>query len=111
MKTIIHVNQHRIKSNRADGGQRPVLTVKNSQQNLYSNTAIIRDLNGEDVGRFVYRPLDPLSCGAVVWFETNSDYVVLENPQTYVESANNIVPFQRETKNESINSISTVATI
>lgn len=72
MKTIIHVNQHKIKANRKDGGDRPVLTCKTYKDNRYGHTARILDKNtGREVGRFVYRPNQPLSCGAHVWFETN----------------------------------------
>ena len=71
MKTIIHVNQHKIKANRKDDGDRPVLTCKTYKDNRYGHTAIIRCPNtGKELGRFVYRPQNPLSCGAHVWFET-----------------------------------------
>jgi len=70
MKTIIHVNQHVIKSNRKYGLTDPVLTCKTYKENTYTNTAIIIDDEGREVGRFVYRPDKPLSCGAHVWFET-----------------------------------------
>jgi len=69
MKTIVHVNQHHIKAN-AKGDDLPVLTVKDYKQNRRGNTAIIRDRDGSEIGRFVYSPDKPLSCGAKVWFET-----------------------------------------
>jgi hypothetical protein len=53
MKTIIHVNQHVIKSNRKNGVTEPVLTVKTYKSNIYS-------------------PDKPLSCGAHVWIETEA---------------------------------------
>lgn len=71
MKTIIHVNQHVIKSNRKSGLTEPVLTVKTYKTNTYAHTAIIRDTNGIEVARVVYSPNKPLSCGAHVWIETN----------------------------------------
>jgi len=74
MKTIIHVNQHVIKANRKNGTQEPVLTCKTYKTNEYTNTAVIMK-DGEEVGRFVYRPDKPLSCGAHVWFETNNEVV------------------------------------
>ena len=41
---------------------------------MYTNTAlVIKD--GEEIGRFVYRPDKPLSCGAHVWFETNCEVI------------------------------------
>ena len=70
MKTIIHVNQHIIKSNRKKGEVEPVLTCKTYKTNTYAHEAIIRDENGNEVARVVYRPDKPLSCGAHVWIET-----------------------------------------
>lgn len=69
-KTIIHVNQHRIRSNRKDGVNEPVLTVKTHDSNTYAHEAIIRDEAGNEVARVVYSPDKPLSCGAHVWIET-----------------------------------------
>jgi len=73
MKHIIHVNQHKIKANRKNKTNEPVLTCKTYKDNRYGHTAIILDSEGIEVGRFVYRPDKPLSCGAHVWFETEND--------------------------------------
>tara|TARA_R110000850_G_scaffold91234_1_gene193787 strand:+ start:598 stop:837 length:240 start_codon:yes stop_codon:yes gene_type:complete len=73
MKTIIHVNQHVIKSNRKKGELEPVLTCKTYKTNTYAHEAIIRDADGNEVARVVYRPDKPLSCGAHVWIETRLD--------------------------------------
>lgn len=73
MKTIIHVNQHKIKSNRRHGENEAVLTVKTYKSNTYAHEAIIRDANGEEVARVVYRPNKPLPCGAHVWIETHNE--------------------------------------
>ena len=72
MKTIIHVNQHNIKHNRKTGERIPVLTTKTYKDNRYGQTCEVLDKEGNLVGRFVYRPDKPLSCGAHVWFETNN---------------------------------------
>lgn len=83
MKTIIHVNQHKIKANRKLDPikQRkliePVLTCKTYKDNRYGMEAIIKDKNGNEVGRFIYRPHKPLSCGAHVWFETENEVEVI----------------------------------
>jgi len=77
MKTIIHVNQHIIKANRKNNTEEPVLTCKTYKENNYTNTAVVLGSNGEEIGRFVYRPNKPLSCGAHVWFETDNKVVVL----------------------------------
>ena len=73
MKTIIHVNQHKIKSNRKQGVVEPVLTCKTYKSNTYAHEAVIRDGQGREVARVVYRPDKPLSCGAHVWIETQLD--------------------------------------
>jgi hypothetical protein len=70
MKTIIHVNQHKIKHNRKHGTEEAVLTVKTYKDNRYTNSAVIVDDNGIELAKVVYRPHTPLSCGAHCWIET-----------------------------------------
>jgi len=67
LKTIVHVNQHVIKSNRKNDKTDPVLTVKTSKSNTYAHTVKI-----DGPTQIVYRPDNPLSCGAHVWIETFS---------------------------------------
>lgn len=80
MKTLIHVNQHKIKANKkvALEDTEPVLTVKTYKDNRYAKEAIIRDAEGNEVARVVYRPHKPLSCGAHCWIETQLDVEVTE---------------------------------
>lgn len=68
MKTIVHVNQHVIKSNLKTGANDPVLTVKNYKENRYAHTVRI-----DGPSQIVYSPDKPLSCGARVWIETQSN--------------------------------------
>jgi hypothetical protein len=68
MKTIVHVNQHVIKSNRKDGKSDPVLTVKTYKSNDYAHEVEILGPSS-----IVYSPDAPLSCGAHVWIETQSE--------------------------------------
>ena len=70
MITRIHVNKHRIASNRKHGKNDPVVTVKTYKDNRYGHQATIRDESGRVVARVVYSPDKPLSCGAVLWVET-----------------------------------------
>ena len=77
-KTYIHVNQHLIKANAgvdADQRQAP-LTVKDYTQNRKAFEAIIHDRDGREVARVVYRPDNPLDCGAKVWIETTNTVTV-----------------------------------
>ena len=73
MKTVVHVNQHIIKSNSKTGEREPVLTVKTYKSNDY---ALSVDISGPC--RVVYSPDKPLSCGAKVWIETESEVKVME---------------------------------
>jgi hypothetical protein len=77
MKTIIHVNQHNIKSNTKSDLKKPVLTCKTYKSNDYANEAIIYDKNNNVVARVVYSPDKPLSCGAKVWIETDNKVELL----------------------------------
>ena len=73
MKTMIHVNQHIIKSNRKNGASYPVLTVKTYKDNTYAHEVLIK---GDS--KVVYSPDKPLSCGAHVWIETQGKVVVVK---------------------------------
>ena len=68
MKTIIHVNQHVIKSNQKNNLNDPVLTVKTYKGNQYAHA-----VNIKGASRVVYSPDKPLSCGARVWIETEAE--------------------------------------
>ena len=73
MKTIVHVNQHVIKSNRKHSTEEPVLTVKTYKSNTYASEVIIR---GDS--KVIYSPDKPLSCGAHVWIETQSEVEIIK---------------------------------
>ena len=77
MKTIIHVNQHKLRANTKKGTNDPVLTVKDYKSNRYAHEAVILGPDGEEVARVVYRPHDPLSCGARCWIETQGEVTTL----------------------------------
>lgn len=73
MKTVIHVNQHIIKKNSKTGEREPVLTSKTYKSNTYCHEAII-----DGPCKIIYRPDKPLSCGAKVWIETQSDVTCIK---------------------------------
>lgn len=75
MKTIIHVNQHIIRSNKKTGTREPCLTIKTYKTNVYAHEAVILDDRGEEVAKVVYDPDKPLSCGARCWIETKNEVV------------------------------------
>ena len=74
-KKRIHINTHKIKANKKNGTNDPVITVKTSKENIYGSDVMIL---GES--RVVYSPNKPLSCGARVWIETHSE-VIISNEQ------------------------------
>jgi len=73
MKTIIHVNQHIIKRNSKEGRNDPPLTVKTYKDNRKAQRAEVLDSDGNVVATVVHSPDKPLSCGARVWIETESE--------------------------------------
>ena len=78
MKKKIHVNQHRIKSNKKNGEDEPVITVKTYKSNDYAHEVIIYGKDGEEAARVVYRPQKPLSCGARVWIECSGNVKLIK---------------------------------
>jgi hypothetical protein len=73
MKTIIHVNQHVIKSNRKNATNSPVLTIKTYKENNYAHEV---EINGPS--KIVYSSDKPLSCGAHVWIETQAEVIIIK---------------------------------
>ena len=59
MKTRIHVNQHKIRSNKKHNLNEPVITVKTSKSNDYGHEVEILGPS-----KVIYSPDKPLSCGA-----------------------------------------------
>ena len=71
MKTLVHVNQHIIQANDKHGLRDPVLTVKTYKDNRYAHRVRIAG-----PCTVAYQPDCPLSCGARVWIETDSEVEV-----------------------------------
>jgi len=65
MKKQIHINQHVIRSNKKNGGNNPVVTVKTYKSNDYGH-----EVNILGSSKVIYSPAKPLPCGAKVWIET-----------------------------------------
>jgi hypothetical protein len=59
---------HKIRFNKKHGTHDPVLTVKTSHSNRYAHQVEILGPS-----KVIYRPEKPLSCGARVWIETDSE--------------------------------------
>ena len=73
MKKRIHINQHVIRSNKKNGTNEPVITVKTSKSNDYAHEVEIKGPS-----KIIYSPDKPLPCGAKVWIETE-EKIVLDN--------------------------------
>ena len=70
MKKRIHINQHNIKhNNKNPENKKPVVTIKTYKSNDYAYCVVHID----GPAKIVYSPDKPLSCGAKVWIETESD--------------------------------------
>lgn len=76
MKTVIHVNQHIIRSNKTRGENLPPITVKTYKSNEYTDRVEILGDDDEVIATVCYRPEDPLACGATVWIETRNKVIV-----------------------------------
>lgn len=77
MKKIIHVNQHKIRSNTRTGKREPVITCKTYKSNDYAKEVEVLDELGNVSCKIIYSPDKPLSCGAKVWIETNNEIRIL----------------------------------
>jgi hypothetical protein len=77
----IHVNQHVIRLNQKHAPERrlPACRVEEGSKTLYGTGVKI---NGPS--ELIYRPDDPLRCGARLWIETEAD-IEIENAMTYPE--------------------------
>ena len=86
----IHVNQHKIKSNKKYNRKDPVLTVKTSKTNTYGHEVVIHGPS-----KVVYRPDKPLSCGARVWIETESEVNVI-NEDLHAQNSERFVNHEKK---------------
>jgi hypothetical protein len=68
MKTRIHVNKQKIAANRKYQRNDPVITAKTYKDNRYGHEVVIHGPS-----KVVYSPEKPLSCGAVLWVETEAE--------------------------------------
>jgi hypothetical protein len=67
----IHVNSNTVRSNAKHGTNKPSLTIRVGQKvEAYAHEVIITGAS-----RVIYRPENPLVCGAKVWIETDSEVI------------------------------------
>lgn len=67
----VHVNSNRVRSNAKNGTSDPVITVRDQRNR------ILQYCHEVELGpsRVVYRPDDPLPCGAKVWIEAEQVFL------------------------------------
>tara|TARA_R100001463_G_scaffold123794_3_gene180618 strand:- start:297 stop:521 length:225 start_codon:yes stop_codon:yes gene_type:complete len=73
MKAKIHVNMHIIRSNKKNNENNPPLTVKTYKENRKA-----KEVSISGPSKVVYSPENPLSCGARVWIECDSEDVQIK---------------------------------
>lgn len=83
MKSRIHVNQFVIRDNRKNGTNDPVLSIV-----TYKGTTHAHEVDILGPSRLIYSPDKPLSCGARVWIETESEVIATTHYQGEAPSAN-----------------------
>ena len=69
-KKYIHVNQHRIRANKKNGTNDPVITIKEGRKNTYCNSV---EILGASTIRYGGNDKPILSCGARGVIETESE--------------------------------------
>jgi len=69
----IHVNQHKIRSNKKNNENEPVITVKEGKKNTYGHSVKI---HGESEILYGGNDKPLLSCGARVVIKTKADVTV-----------------------------------
>ena len=69
-KTYIHVNQHKIRSNKKNGTSEPVITIKRGRSNEVK-------VLGDSIVRYGGNDKAILSCGARVVIETEAEVEII----------------------------------
>ena len=82
----IHINQHVIRSNTKNNERKKCITVKTSKSNDYAHEV---EIGGKC--KVVYRPDNPLPCGAKVWIEVE-DGTPVTLRDTYPQTEEDTIP-------------------
>ncbi len=87
MTAIIHINRNVIQQNAKRDVPLPVIRVDDKtkfKETKYGWECVFFDKDGDIAGRMIYRPDEPLKCGAKLWIEWEGDYELL-GETTYSE--------------------------
>jgi hypothetical protein len=76
VKHIVHINRHILARNRADGGQRPVYSVRRGRRGepVYAQSVVMRG----EVTLVDPRTAGALPCGATVWAEVEGEVELVD---------------------------------
>lgn len=74
-KTYIHVNQHKIRANKKNDTNEPVITVKQGAMNTYCHEV---EILGPSKIRYGGNEKPILSCGARVVIETEAEVEIIK---------------------------------
>ena len=81
-KKRIHINMHKIRANKKNGTNEPVITIKEGRTNTYCHEVKVL---GECIIKYGGNDKPILPCGARVVIETIADYEIIK-PDNYVEA-------------------------
>lgn len=73
MKQILHVGRQTIASNARHGTNEPAIICRTYKGAERHHEVEFVTKDGTVVGKMVYRPHDPLPCGARLWIELDTD--------------------------------------
>ena len=73
-KKYIHVNQHKIRANKKNGTDEPVITIKEGKTNTYCHEVKV---NGPSAIKYGGNDKPLLSCGARVVIQTNAEIDII----------------------------------
>ena len=85
VKKYIHVNQHKIRSNKKNGTNDPVITIKQGRTNTYCHEVKVL---GECIIKYGGNDKPLLPCGARGVIETQGEIEIV-NPQKFIQASLN----------------------
>jgi len=98
MKQIIHVAQEAIRKNTKEGTNDPAIICRTYQgsERHHEVEFVLKD--GTVVGKMVYSPHKPLSCGARLWLTLDTDVCYARPVEQQEKQDTNVNPNERNSK-------------
>jgi hypothetical protein len=73
MKQIIHVAQDAIRRNAKNGTNEPAIIIRDHRWSRRVHEIELQTPDGKVIGKMIYSPHKPLSCGARLWIELDTE--------------------------------------